>query len=175
ARPVGVRRHDVRDAGRQAARLALPREARGRPPDRIELEVERKRVDRARAFREREVMIEPVRRALSNEDPGERVGQLVVDLGVLEGRVGGEAAAPPYGRRAGEGVMVDELDASALERAGLAGLRVDAPDPLQGELLALGDAEGALAAVPVAGKDHRVALDGVEDAIRVEARLDVES
>src|SRR6185369_7298314 len=84
-------------------------------PDGVELEVERELLDRSLPVRKGEVVVEDIAVPLLEQDSRERVGDLVVDLGLREGRVGGAAASPPQRLRVFPPVTVHFREVSLCE------------------------------------------------------------
>ena len=119
-------------------------------------------------------MVEDVRSPLPEKDSRQLVVELVEDLRLLEGRVGGEAASPAQRRRIRKGVMVHFREISLSERAHLPGLVLpgDAREP---QALPRQDAELSLSSVPLSGKDDRLPLGHVQDPPSVQPRDDVQS
>jgi hypothetical protein len=64
--------------------------------------------------------------------------------------------------------VVHLVDAAFGQRHRAAGLRIDAQEPLEAELLADPAPEPPVAAVPVAGEDHRLPLGHVQSPLRVQ-------
>ncbi len=131
-------------------------------------------LDVARPVGEGEVVVQGVAAARLHERAVERVGDVVDDLRVRERRIVGKPAAPAQHAVREPGVAVEVVEASLAHLAPRGGRRVDAGHGAQHDLLAGPEVEAALAAVPVAGEHHVLALDDVQHALRVELRPHLE-
>ncbi len=149
------------------------RQRPGRPPRRIERQLESELLDGSGPVGEEEVVVERVAAVRLDEDSGVGVRELVHELRIVERRVARPAAPPAERARVLPRVLIHLREIAADERMGRA-VRRDPRDRLEPEVLPGLDAEDAFAAVPVAGETHRLPLDDVKRSVGVEARADVD-
>ncbi len=156
---------------RESGALDVGGKSRRGLPHGIERQVEREPLDLAAPVRKSKVVREQVFAAARDENVGERVFQTVQDGGVVERWVGGTAATPLERRAVAPGILIHLGEIPFDELALRSRVGSHARDPVELQLLAQGDVELPLAAVPGAGEDDRLVFADMEPSIGVEPRL----